>query len=683
MTIVDILLLAMGAYLVLMVYTLSRPRSKTTFYFMLVLLISLIWDLTYYLELTLPTLEAKIYAHLPRFLFMPWLTFCWIAMICELFGVGKWLPRWFWCALAIYNVLTMAVAITSPFHNWFQYGFAIHPVGESWGVLSSSNGVWYRIYLFIQSALAWFGLALMFSAWSGASSRLRRALWLLMLGYGVPLVANVLWVLGMSLVPYLNLAPFTTGIAISAFAWMVLGYRALDIIPIARSVLMDNLSDLVFVLDRQGRIVDLNAAALKAVGRSPSAWLGEKTDKLPAPWAALLRAGPGVHEVKVAEIRRWYEQSAPEIRDARGTVLGRLFALRDVTLLRQREQELRLILDSISEAVFIHDAAGRLRTVNRPMLAMYGLPDEATALQYDIFNDYSAPDNNLEIGRAAIERCLRGERVVIPRWKARCPRNGKLFDVRVVVQAIAQDEEQLILATVMDITEELAQQQREVAYHKLLEEKRHLRQLELLIRDLHDGVGGIVAGISMISALGLKSADGAQREQILRRIMDLAGEANVEVRSLMNTLESREFFWPDLITEFRRHGAMMQENHGIAFNLTVSGAGDADGPGLFAGMSLFRIFKEALNNVVKHAAATQVTVELFFTEDRMRLVIADNGRGLSNVVQRGRGLRNMRQRITELGGELTTSSASGTRLEFVAPIPLKSPDQGIDGLEGE
>ncbi len=46
MTIVDILLLAMGAYLVLMVYTLSRPRSKTTFYFMLVLLISLIWDLT-------------------------------------------------------------------------------------------------------------------------------------------------------------------------------------------------------------------------------------------------------------------------------------------------------------------------------------------------------------------------------------------------------------------------------------------------------------------------------------------------------------------------------------------------------------------------------------------------------------------------------------------------------------
>ena len=60
MTIIDLLLLAMGGYAVLMVYTLSRPRSATALYFLGVLLVSLMWDLTYYLELVLPTTEGKL-----------------------------------------------------------------------------------------------------------------------------------------------------------------------------------------------------------------------------------------------------------------------------------------------------------------------------------------------------------------------------------------------------------------------------------------------------------------------------------------------------------------------------------------------------------------------------------------------------------------------------------------------
>ena len=58
-----------------------------------------------------------------------------------------------------------------------------------------------------------------------------------------------------------------------------------------------------------------------------------------------------------------------------------------------------------------------------------------------------------------------------------------------------------------DVTHELARQHRELACRKLLEERRQLRQQELLIRDLHDGVGGIVAAIAMLSALGLREPD--------------------------------------------------------------------------------------------------------------------------------------------------------------------------------
>ena len=560
-SVIDMLLLAMGGYAILMVYTLSRPRSATALYFFLILLISFVWDLSYYLELVLPTLELKVLAHMARFPFLPWITLLWLAMIRSLLGVGRWLPRWFWVGYAVFCAMSVLVAMASAWHTWFQYDFAIHPVG-AYGILGYTKGLWYRMYEFFQNIMAWFGLFLMVSAWAGATCNMRRSLPFLIIGFALPLVMNTLQGMGLSPVSHINLAPFTTIISVTVFAWMVLGYRALDIIPVARGVLLDSLRELVFVVDQKGRLVDMNQAAQTTIGRTLDSCLGCRVSELPNPWGDFFRAceggeggSPSIIEGEWGGQRRWMEGSCLDIQEKPNQFLGKLYVFRDITA----------------------------------------------------------------------ERTYRKQ---------------------------------------------------QLDYLRMLEERKHMRQQELLIRDLHDGIGGQIAGISMISALAVKEEDSGRRAAALRKIVELAAEGSVEVRSLMATLESREMLWPDLIVEMRRHGEMFQECHGIGFSLSVEGEGDAGGPGLFAGMSLFRIFKEALNNVVKHAGAGAVAVRLSLVEGRMRLIIKDEGRGGAQELKAGRGLRNMRQRIGELGGTMAVANEQGVHLTFEAPLPLKAPDQG-------
>ncbi|MCX6874904.1 MAG: PAS domain-containing protein [Verrucomicrobia bacterium] len=560
MNFVNILLVIVTGYWCLLGYTFTRRRNTATLLLQCLMLVAVAWTLTYYLELKLPTLGAKIAAHLARFLFVPWVLVLLLALLRQLLGIGSNLPRGLWVTIIAVPVVTMLLAATAPWHRLFQYDFVVHPLGleGELGILRYQRGPWCQFYeLFTMAGMCPLIFGLMLRAWRDASPIMRRQLLTQAIQLSLPIGATVLYLLGHSPVPHVNLAPFLMAVSMAVLAWEVLVYRTLDIVPVARGVLLDTMPDLVFVFDAGGRLVDLNLASMTAIGHGLMDCVGKSAAELPPPWCAALQGDAPSVEIEANGNRRWFERTIRHLAGHDGTLRGNLMILRDVT-------------------------------------------------------------------------------------------------------------------------DELARQHRELAYQKLLEERRHLRQQELLIRDLHDGVGGIVAAIGMLSALGLKEPDLLKKEEMLRQIMALAGEGNVEVRTLMGTLESREFFWADLITEMRRHGGMLETNHGIAFSLKIRGEGDAGGPGLFAGMALFRIFKESLNNVIKHAFASRVDVAMVFEDGSMVLTISDNGRGFAGEPPSGRGLRHMRQRISELGGTLQLENSGGLCLKFSAAIPLKSPDQGMD-----
>jgi signal transduction histidine kinase len=94
-------------------------------------------------------------------------------------------------------------------------------------------------------------------------------------------------------------------------------------------------------------------------------------------------------------------------------------------------------------------------------------------------------------------------------------------------------------------------------------------------------------------------------------------------------------------------------------------------------ITLYRVLQEALTNVIKHAHAAQVWVELSMEDDRVMLTVQDNGTGLSEKQpgSNGIGLAGLRERITIAGGTLTVSSRPRRGTILAAQFPLPSEDR--------
>jgi two-component system sensor histidine kinase UhpB len=88
---------------------------------------------------------------------------------------------------------------------------------------------------------------------------------------------------------------------------------------------------------------------------------------------------------------------------------------------------------------------------------------------------------------------------------------------------------------------------------------------------------------------------------------------------------------------------------------------------------LFMVVKEAMNNAVKHAAASQIKFGLSYNAYKLRAEVTDNGHGfrLDETGKAGDGLENMRRRMLAIGGELNIQSdpGQGTVVQFQVSLP--------------
>ncbi len=203
----------------------------------------------------------------------------------------------------------------------------------------------------------------------------------------------------------------------------------------------------------------------------------------------------------------------------------------------------------------------------------------------------------------------------------------------------------------------------------ITQERLHRNEKERLVKDLHDGIGGIATNISLLAEIS-RRGEIAGMEGGLATIAELSRELISELRTFMNTLESRELTWQELAAEIRSHGTAMLSHHTVGFRFDAQLADPEGVIGMFLYLSLFRVAKEALANVMKHSGAENVDLRLFTDTSVCRLEIADNGCGIAGNNKQGRGLRNLRSRASDLNATLAIVSPPGTRITVEVPLPF-------------
>lgn len=245
--------------------------------------------------------------------------------------------------------------------------------------------------------------------------------------------------------------------------------------------------------------------------------------------------------------------------------------------------------------------------------------------------------------------------------------NGK-FDTPIKTR---NNDEIYDLAKSLDHMRERLRDYHRQAEERIAEKQRHLLEKEKLMMDLHDGIGGITTNISILSELSQREQNMANIKKTLATISQLSREGVSEIRSFMQSLDSRELTWQALAAEVRKQGAALVDPHNILFTAETSVEIVPESPGSLLWLNIIRIYKEALTNVIKHSEAGSVAVLLTVDLQRLVLIVQDDGIGLRENPAPGRGLPNMKKRAEEVGGRVTLAAADrGTRVVLEIPFPV-------------
>jgi len=199
-------------------------------------------------------------------------------------------------------------------------------------------------------------------------------------------------------------------------------------------------------------------------------------------------------------------------------------------------------------------------------------------------------------------------------------------------------------------------------------EKRVTEHQLRLSRDLHDGFGGAAASIHLLAATDASPEDS---RRLLEKIAVLAGEANSEIRSMMNKLDNPELSRGKWLAEFRFYASTLLDGAGLRLEWQATGFDSSLIGDALASLSLLRALKEVLHNTVRHAQAHTVTITCHASTHSLAITFRDDGIGIPPGPTTGRGLPGLHRRATDLGGSLHVNPAvPGTCLEFLIPLPL-------------
>jgi signal transduction histidine kinase len=190
-------------------------------------------------------------------------------------------------------------------------------------------------------------------------------------------------------------------------------------------------------------------------------------------------------------------------------------------------------------------------------------------------------------------------------------------------------------------------------------------------RDLHDGLGPSLAGISLgVQAVQLAGTHAPVAPGLLDRLREEVDAAVGEVRRIIDGLRPAALDDLGLLAAIRRHAEAVSASVPVRVE-----AGELPPLEPDVETTAFRIAQEALTNVARHSGARSAQVDLRVVGGRLEVAVADDGAGFPGPEEddgrrpRGIGLASMRQRAEAVGGQLAVDSGtSGTRV--VAALPL-------------
>lgn len=455
--------------------------------------------------------------------------------------------------------------------------------------------------------------------------------------------------------------------------------------------ILDSVTGNFFGLGPDWRFTYLNkhaAAQMRALGKDPHALIGKtlwnEFPEVPneaAVRSVMLDRIPIVDELYYPPLGEWVENHMFPSRDG-GLVTFQVY----VTERHRAEEELRRSEALLAEGQRITHTGSWVWNPTTAQLAwstehfrICGVdpatftPTPETGYLLIHPEDRAA---TVEAFERAIHECANFER----EFRLLRP-DGTIRHVRSMAHPVMGKTGELteFVGTLLDITElKKDEEARETLRRHLVEAQEDERRRIAL--DLHDEFGQQLSALAMkLSALKRNCERRTNLRAQLAALETITRQLDVDLELIVSRLRPPELDDLGLAAALAHYVRRWSDNTGVRVEWHATGK-RPDHLTDEMEISLYRIAQEALNNVAKHAHASNVAVLLHLRSDRASLIVEDDGAGFDleclTGPRRGFGLNGMRERATLAGGTLDLESVPGKGTTVVAKIPCPASRQG-------
>jgi PAS domain S-box-containing protein len=377
---------------------------------------------------------------------------------------------------------------------------------------------------------------------------------------------------------------------------------------------------------------------------------------------------------------RWLHFTASPIRDNNGEIIGAIETLEDITerkhaeeALHESEKSFRALFEGAYDAIWVHDLEGNIQTANKAAAELGGYPVEEL-LRMNVKSFLS--DESLKLAREVSRKLTEHQPIDLPYELRLIRKDGSEAICMVSTNLIASDGEAKGFQNIArDVTQEKRMQEN-LRYYLQEITRAQEEERKRIARELHDDTAQVLGSLARQLDNFVRKKHGLAPNEVLF-LKDLQAQLNRGVQGVNRFIQNlRPSLLDDLglIPALRSLVKGLQESDGISADLKVLGKEKRFSPEVE--LLLFRIAQEALNNIRRHAQASDAQVVIEFAEDKVKVTIADNGRGFSlsgrvdDLPRSGKlGLAGMKERAGLLGGTLEVKSTPGKGTTLIVEVP--------------
>lgn len=352
--------------IILSFYCLKKANTRTGYYLCVFLLLLSGWCLTSALIFTASSLATKIELARIKFIFIPFIPVN-VFFLVRCFSDNEKVT---WPTLiGLLSVPVISVLITlSPYYTLMSTNYRLETFFGS-TILTFDNGSWFPIHLIHSRILFIWALVLLVKT-SFTNYLIRRTCWIIFFSLLIPFMLDSMAIILYPVMRFIQIVPIALTFSAVCFYYVIFKEKVLELIPIARNMVIDSIPDIYLVIDYREQLVDFNLHAKKILNLNNSSF-GLKLKNIKSDQKGILEhllamlwneQSDGEFEAKGQFPKEFYSIKFEKIISKTSELIGKVIVIKNISEQKKYEAQLTQTVETRTKFIGLmaHDLIGNV-----------------------------------------------------------------------------------------------------------------------------------------------------------------------------------------------------------------------------------------------------------------------------------------------------------------------------------